>query len=98
MARYAVGIAPSGKAFGVDGVFAKTLKLDEELSAKALCALWGNCGQLGFTPTQWRRALLVPIYKKGDMRKPANYRPTSLLSQQRIIVEKAIGRRMQSEY
>ena len=31
-------------------------------------------------PSDWKEALVVPIYKKGDKQQPANYRPVSLTS------------------
>jgi hypothetical protein len=32
----------------------------------------------GTAPKDWRKANNVPIFKKGDKSKPANYRPVSL--------------------
>ena len=31
-------------------------------------------------PMAWRETTLAPIFKKGDPRNPANYRPIALLS------------------
>jgi len=34
----------------------------------------------GIVPINWRKAFVVPIYKKGDHSSPANYQPISLTS------------------
>ena len=36
--------------------------------------------RLGFVPSQWKCAEIVPVFKKGDRRKVGNYRPVSLTS------------------
>ena len=40
-----------------------------------------------YTPTSWRIAQIVPIYKNGDPDNPANFRPISLTSVIRKIFE-----------
>ena len=43
-----------------------------------------------FVPAQWKTALIVPIFKKGDRRKASNYRPISLTSSFSRLFESVI--------
>lgn len=49
-----------------------------------LCYTWG------WTPANFRSALVVPIFKKGDHTLPSNYRPISLTTTFRKIYERCL--------
>ena len=74
-----VNLNPS-KATGPDGLPPRVLK---ELS-KELAPILGNIFRLslstGAVPSDWRHALVSPIFKKGEQYDPINYRPVSLTS------------------
>ena len=36
--------------------------------------------QTGDVPQEWRDAIVVPLFKKGNRRDPCNYKPVSLTS------------------
>ncbi len=42
----------------------------------------------GVFPTPWKHALVIPVFKKGDVRDQANYRPISLLPIISKVLEK----------
>jgi len=65
--------------------------------AKFLTQLWKLCGRLGATPKVWDKITLFPIYKKGDRDRPNNYRPISLMSHVRKIIEKAVDSQLRRE-
>ena len=44
----------------------------------------------GIVPLDWRRANVVPIFKKGTKSLPSNYRPVSLTSIVGKILERLI--------
>lgn len=94
----AIQNAPNGKSVGTDGVFAESLKVEPEIIAKVLCTIWAKCGELRHIPLTWRVAIIIPIYKKGAVDDPSNYRPISIISQMRKIVDKTIDITLRRNY
>ena len=45
-----------------------------------LCFIFNHFLKSGFVPKQWKRSLIIPIFKKGSRGNPSNYRPISLTS------------------
>ena len=68
------------KATGPDCIPAKLLKeMAEELSP-SLALIFTASLQQGKIPQDWKKALVTPLFKKGDQNNPTNYRPVSLTS------------------
>ena len=68
------------KSTGPDCIPARLLKeLSMEL-APALSHIFQASLQQGCIPTEWKKANIVPIFKKGNRSLPSNYRPVSLTS------------------
>ncbi len=67
-------------AAGPDKIGPQLLQaLKEEVSAP-LAAIFNESLSSGLVPTDWRRANVTPIYKKGSKADPGNYRPVLLTS------------------
>ncbi|XP_072051490.1 uncharacterized protein [Amphiura filiformis] len=66
------------KASGPDGVPARHLKETAEEIAPAISLLYQASLDQGSVPSSWKKALVVPIFKKGSRSSPANYRQISL--------------------
>ena len=68
------------KASGPDEISSKLLKECAQEIVPAFSLLFqASLSQLTI-PNIWKKALVTPIFKKGDKCKPANYRPISLTS------------------
>ena len=68
------------KATGPDSIPAKLLKeMADELSP-SLALIFTASLQQGEVPRDWKKALVTPLFKKGDQTNPTNYRPVSLTS------------------
>ncbi|XP_078617860.1 uncharacterized protein LOC144885679 [Branchiostoma floridae x Branchiostoma japonicum] len=66
------------KASGPDGIPNRVLKeLAGEL-APLLAALFNQSLQHGSVPEDWTKAMVTPVFKKGGVHDPGNYRPVSL--------------------
>ena len=66
------------KASGPDEIPPRLLKIVAEEIAPALTFLFQQSLDSGVVPSQWKKALVTGIYKKGEKSDPANYRPISL--------------------
>ena len=68
------------KATGPDSIPAYILKAAADQLAPILTGLYQTSLNSGQVPSDWKDAWIVPVFKKGDKHKPANYRPVSLTS------------------
>ena len=61
-----------------------------------LTIIFNHSLKQGKIPDIWKRALVVPIFKKGQRNKPENYRPVSLTSVMCRIMEKIFHKKITS--
>ncbi|KAG0723026.1 LINE-1 retrotransposable element ORF2 protein [Chionoecetes opilio] len=79
--REAVAKLRGGKAAGVCNISAELLKAGGEAMIRGLHAALTAVWQSGTIPPDWKRGLVVPIWKgKGDRQDCNNYRGITLLS------------------
>ena len=70
----------AGKAAGLDEVGPELIKLAEPGVRTYLYKLFNKIYDSGYFPTEWAKAVVVPLLKKGDITNCDNYRGISLLS------------------
>ena len=70
----------NGKASGIDDISAEMLKKGGKNVQLFLTKLFNEIFEQGIYPQEWSKAIIIPIYKKGDPEKVDNYRGVSLLS------------------
>ena len=61
---------------------------------KPLYIIFNLSVKTGEIPAKWKKAVVIPIYKKGKINDPANYRPISLTSVICRVLEKIIHKHM----
>ena len=83
------------KAHGHDKISIRMIKMCSTSICKSLRLIFNHCIENGIYPCEWKKANVVPIHKKGDLRKQTlkNYRPVSLLP----ICSKVFGRLLYNE-
>ena len=70
-----------GKAPGICGIHAELLKAGGNAALVSLHAVLCSVWNTGITPTDWKRGLVVPLWKgKGDRQDCNNYQGVTLLS------------------
>ena len=77
-------------AAGPDGISPRLLKDFETELSVPLEILFNKSLSEGEVPSDWRKANVAPIYKKGPKGDPGNYRPVSLTSVPCKILESLI--------
>ena len=85
-----------GKSPGPDGVGNEMLKQLPDPALKALLALFNRSWQEGKTPSAWRVATIIPMYKgKGKaVDSPKSYRPVALTSCLAKLMERLVSSRL----
>ena len=84
----------NGRAPGDDGVPAELFKYGTTTFKKRLLDLFNLIHQKHQSPSDFRKAVVVPIFKKGDMTNMANYRGISLLCVGYKILAKLLANKL----
>lgn len=84
------------KSPGVDQLHPRILREMADSLSGPLTIIFKLTLEASELPTQWKDAVITPIFKKGDRRQAANYRPVSLTSvackiMERLIVDQIIA-------
>ena len=65
------------KAHGHDEISIRMLKLCESAVTEPLYLIFKNCLSSNTFPDVWKKAIVIPVHKKGDKQVQKNYRPVS---------------------
>ena len=95
--KQAVMRSPTGKAPGITGLSAELLHPVVDRIAPVLSRLFCVYMTLSTVPSSWKRALMCPVPKKGDLSRITNYRPISLTELTRKIFEMCMLQRLGPE-
>ena len=82
------------KAHGHDMISIRMVKICDDSICKPLKLIFQSCLESGKFPSEWKKANVVPVHKKGDKQILKNCRPISLLPITGKILEKLLSDRM----
>ena len=78
------------KATGLDKIPCKLLQLAADFVAPSLTKIYQRSIITVIFPSEWKLARVTPIFKKGKMNNPCNYRPISVIPTVAKIFEKIV--------
>ena len=81
----------ASRAVGLDGVPLFAIRRCLHVIGTHLLRIVNLSIKTGVFPECWKTAIVVPIPKSGDLTKPSNHRPISLLSVLSKILEKVVS-------
>ena len=95
--REALKRMKGGKAMGPDGIPIKVWRCLGDIAIVWLTKLFNHIFRSNKMPDEWRRSILVPIYKnKGDIQSCTNYRGIKLMSHTMKLWERVIEHRLRA--
>ncbi|KAK3521727.1 hypothetical protein QTP70_015844 [Hemibagrus guttatus] len=93
--RKALKRMKSGKAVGPDDIPVEVWKCLGEAAVEFLASLFNRVLENERMPEEWRRSVLVPIFKnKGDVQSCSNYRRIKLMSHTMKLWERVVEARL----
>ena len=84
----------TGKPPGLDYIPPRLLRLCAPGISASVAELFDLSFRTATFPSLWKKALVVPIHKKGNLKDPGNYRPIALLPILSKVLERIVHNKL----
>lgn len=86
------------KSEGIDEIPLRILKIGADYAAEPIADIFNLSIMSGSFPSQFKRARIAPIFKKGHPTVSSNYRPISILPTLSKLLETLINSQLTSHF
>ena len=93
--KWALGCVIMNKASGGNGIPAEVFQILKYNAVKVLCSICQQIWKTQQWPQDWKRAVFIPIPKKGNAKECSNYRTIALISHASKVMLKIFQVRLQ---
>ena len=83
------------KASGGDGIPAELFQIIKDDAVKVLHSIWQHIWKTQQWPQNWKRAMFIPIPRKGNAKECSNYHTVALISHASKVMLKILQKRLQ---
>ena len=94
--KYAIRKLKNGKSAGPDGLIGEFFKNSGDVVVNFLVKLFNVLFDSGVFPSDWTESIIMPLFKKGDVNDPNNYRGISLCNISSKLYSSIINKRLQN--
>ncbi|KGL74896.1 RNA-directed DNA polymerase from mobile element jockey, partial [Tinamus guttatus] len=78
------------RSMGHDGMHLRVMWEPTDVIAKPLSIIFERSWRMGEVPEDWKKASVMPVFKKGKKEDTGNYRPVSLTSIRGKVMEQLV--------
>jgi len=90
LVKQAIKAYPNGKSGGPSGLKMEIIKPLADMIAHPLARFFNRLVEIGLVPTEWCRAVIIPIPKKPGAKSISEHRPISLTEVMRKVFERCL--------
>ena len=93
--KWALESITTNKASGCDGIPVELFQILKGDAVKVLHSIWQQIWKTQQWPQDWKRAVFIPIPKKGNPKECSNYHTVALISHASRVMLKILQARLQ---